>query len=106
MRTLLEVAIYAAKEVGEIQRERLFDEMETESKGEGDLVTEVDRLCDERIREIIRAHFPDHDVLSEEGPVGEGSPYKWIIDPLDGTLNYAHAYPFFVSPLVCRKERR
>lgn len=95
MTNFLEVAIYAAKEAGEIQRGRLFDEMKTEPKGEGDLVTEVDRLCDERIKEIIHTHFPDHGILSEEGSIGDGSPYKWIIDPLDGTLNYAHVYPFF-----------
>jgi myo-inositol-1(or 4)-monophosphatase len=58
------------------------------------LVTWVDQACDRLIRETIRAKYPDHDLLTEESvPTHNRSPYKWIIDPLDGTTNYAHHFP-------------
>lgn len=58
------------------------------------LVTWVDRAADRLIRQIIHARFPSHDFLTEESePTVRGSPYKWIIDPLDGTTNYAHHFP-------------
>jgi myo-inositol-1(or 4)-monophosphatase len=62
-----------------------------------DLVTSVDRACEERIVEILQRRFPDHSILAEEQTsiVGEPGGYRWIIDPLDGTTNFAHAYPHF-----------
>ena len=58
------------------------------------LVTAVDRQADRLIRATIRRRFPSHDFLTEEStPTGHGSAYKWIIDPLDGTTNYAHHFP-------------
>ncbi len=58
------------------------------------LVTEVDKKSEEKIIEIIKKDFPEHDILSEEvGKVGTASDTKWIIDPIDGTINYAHSIP-------------
>lgn len=58
------------------------------------LVTWVDRAADKIIRREISQQFPDHDFLTEESvPTKKGSAYKWIIDPLDGTTNYAHHFP-------------
>lgn len=58
------------------------------------LLTWVDGACDKRIRETILRRFPGHDLLTEESPpTRKQSTYKWIIDPLDGTTNYAHHYP-------------
>ena len=58
------------------------------------LVTAVDQAADRLIRSTIRRDYPGHDFLTEEStPTGRGSPYKWIIDPLDGTTNYAHHFP-------------
>ena len=58
------------------------------------LVTSVDQAADRLIREIINRQFPGHDTLTEESaPSSRGSPFKWIIDPLDGTTNYAHHFP-------------
>jgi myo-inositol-1(or 4)-monophosphatase len=60
-----------------------------------DLVTEVDRLSEAAIRAVIGHHFPSHSVLGEEvGETGSGD-YRWIVDPLDGTVNYAHGFPFY-----------
>src|SRR5689334_18610142 len=59
-----------------------------------DLVTTVDRAADRLIRRMIHSAFPTHDFLTEEStPTGRGSPYKWVIDPLDGTTNFAHGFP-------------
>lgn len=92
----LELAVQAAKEAGEIQMVRFGQPQSVTYKGEFDLVTEVDRLCDQAIQNTIHQTFPDHDILTEETPFqGKGSPWRWIIDPIDGTTNYARGFPFF-----------
>ena len=61
-----------------------------------DLVTEVDKKSETKIIEVIHKYFPDHNVLSEEaGDLMMSSDYVWIVDPIDGTVNYAHALPIF-----------
>ncbi len=58
------------------------------------LVTWVDHAADRIVRDTIQKRFPDHDLLTEESsPTTQGSPCKWIVDPLDGTTNFAHRYP-------------
>jgi myo-inositol-1(or 4)-monophosphatase len=92
----MEVAIAAAKEAGRIQRLHFGKPLSVEYKGEFNPVTEVDKLCDRAITQIIFDSFSDHDLLTEESPYQKkGSPWKWIIDPLDGTTNYLHGYPCF-----------
>ncbi len=96
MSSCLEVAIESAREAGNLQISRLSQSHQIEYKGEIDLVTDVDRACEDLIAQKITGHFPDHDILAEEGGGGrKNSEYKWIIDPLDGTTNYAHGYPLF-----------
>jgi myo-inositol-1(or 4)-monophosphatase len=103
--THFDLAIHAAKESGKIQLEWLGEEKRVELKGEINLVTEVDRICERRIVEIIKEAFPEHNILTEETPMPEGpSPYRWIIDPLDGTTNYAHGYPFFCTSVALELE--
>ncbi len=92
----LEVAIRAAKEAGEIQMKYFGRPQSVTYKGEFDPVTEVDRLCDRAIQETIRNNFPDHDILTEESPFQKkGSLWRWIVDPIDGTTNFARGFPFF-----------
>ncbi|MGQ9508118.1 MAG: inositol monophosphatase family protein [Thermodesulfobacteriota bacterium] len=92
----LEVAIAAAKEAGKIQKRYFGSSFQIEYKGEINPVTDVDRLCDRTISEILLQAFPEHDFLTEEAPFKKkGSPYRWIIDPIDGTTNYLHGYPCF-----------
>jgi myo-inositol-1(or 4)-monophosphatase len=92
----LQIAIAAAKEAGRIQMIRLGHSHPVEYKGEFNPVTEVDRLCEQAIVEMILNAFPDHDILTEETPFKEkGSSWKWIIDPIDGTTNYFHGFPCF-----------
>ena len=85
------VALAAAYRGGAYIRQRLDSVREIRHKGEIDLVTEVDLGSEKRIIEVIRASFPDHAILSEERGLLEGaSDHQWIIDPLDGTTNFAH----------------
>ena len=102
---LLAIAIRAVKESGGIQKEWLKKEKGVELKGEINLVTEVDTICEARIIEIIKKAFPEHNILTEETPMPEGSsPYRWIIDPLDGTTNYVHGYPCFCTSIALEQE--
>jgi myo-inositol-1(or 4)-monophosphatase len=96
--SFLTTAIHAAREAGAILLHHLGNLREIEVKNEQhlNLVTEADRNAELRIVEILLAAFPDHGVLGEEGGVrNPGATCKWIIDPLDGTTNYTHAFPIF-----------
>jgi len=95
--TVIDVAHEAARRAGAIIREGVAQTLQIDYKGEGanDPVTDVDRRSEAAIAETIRAHFPDHRILSEEGTTGGQDPrWRWIVDPLDGTVNYAHRLPF------------
>lgn len=92
-RTLIEAV---AREAGALVLERLHDRHIVQYKGEINLVTEADHLSEALIVERIHREFPGHDILTEESPeTANGSGFRWIIDPLDGTTNYAHGYPVF-----------
>ena len=94
----LAVATEAVLQAGAIQKERYGKAIEIHHKGEIDLVTEVDRACEDAIVATLRRHFPNHDIVTEETDLARtGSRYVWFTDPLDGTTNFAHGYPFFCS---------
>jgi len=95
------VAAEAALRAGAIQRERYGSAIEVSHKGTIDLVTEVDRACEDAILETLRSRVPDHDVVTEETPLERtGARHVWYVDPLDGTTNYAHGYPLFCASLA------
>lgn len=85
-----------------------FGKVAIEYKGEVDLVTEADRSSEKLIVERIRKQWPDHDLIGEEGSRREtGSDFRWYVDPLDGTTNFAHGYPVFcVSMALEHKGER
>ncbi|MBZ0204489.1 MAG: inositol monophosphatase [Ignavibacteria bacterium] len=87
----------AAEEAAKIQLEYFEKDFEIARKmNYSDLVTEVDKRCEAKIIEIIHNSFPDHNVLGEEGgDLHKKSEYVWIVDPIDGTVNYAHSLPIF-----------
>lgn len=92
----LEVAEQAAREAGVVLLENLGKVKTIEFKAKNSLVTEVDKMSEEIIINKIKSNFPTHDVFAEEsGRHSETSDHLWLIDPIDGTTNYAHAYPFF-----------
>lgn len=93
----LHVAIRAAQAAAHIHRSNLGADLGIKTKSSvTDLVTRVDGESERAIREIIGAAFPGHAVLGEEeGQNIAGGGHRWIVDPLDGTLNYAHGFPFY-----------
>jgi myo-inositol-1(or 4)-monophosphatase len=87
--------IKAAQAAGNLIQERINGKFTIEFKdGPNNLVTEVDKASEALIMDIIRKEFPDHFILSEEiGEIKMDSAYKWIIDPIDGTINFANGIP-------------
>ena len=101
MHDFLDTAVHAARLAGALQRERLWQEHVIAFKGETNLVTEVDRACEELVVGAIRGRYPGHDILAEENEYAPlQSAHKWIIDPLDGTTNYAHGFPWFAVSIA------
>jgi myo-inositol-1(or 4)-monophosphatase len=93
----LALAVEAARRGGAVLREglgKIRDVRTVGYKGEVDLVTEYDHASERLVVETIRRRFPTHRVLAEEGTTGGADEaHRWIIDPLDGTTNFAHGYP-------------
>ena len=93
---LLDTAIEAARSAGQEIVKRLPQERDVHSKGFRDIVTDADLAAQEALVSIIHARFPQHGILSEEGlESGSDAETIWVLDPLDGTTNYAHRYPCF-----------
>ncbi|MDD5170672.1 MAG: inositol monophosphatase family protein [Syntrophales bacterium] len=96
MNTYRELAIRTAQEAGLFLRRNINEAHQVEFKGEINLVTEADHKSETIIVTRIRETYPDHDIMMEESvDIDNGSPFRWVIDPLDGTTNYAHGYPVF-----------
>lgn len=90
----LHTAWEAANAAGEIIRASWDKPKSIDYKGAIDLVTSTDTECERTIVEIIRRNHPAHAILAEEETIdGERQEYRWIVDPLDGTTNFAHGYP-------------
>lgn len=101
LNVFLDAAVNAAKAAGLYSKGRFGTKLSVEMKGEINPVTEVDKESERLIVERLRAQFPDHDLLGEEGQgQRKDSPYKWIIDPLDGTVNYSHGYPLYAVSIA------
>src|SRR5579863_6607605 len=94
--TFLPAMSAIAREAGALLMQYFQKHIKIEYKGDADLVTAADRASEALIRERIQQQFPGHDVLGEEqGLNDQGSDYRWYVDPLDGTTNFAHGYPVF-----------
>lgn len=98
----LDIATEAALAAGAVLQHYWGNLEEIQEKGRpGDLVTEADAEAEAVVLKVLGRHFPDHQILAEEsGQQGnQSSAYLWAIDPLDGTTNYAHQYPFFATSI-------
>ena len=92
----LTIAVAAARKSASILRRAYGQAHNVSHKGLVDLVTEQDKRSEASILRTIRAAFPEHAILAEEGgATSQTSAHRWIVDPLDGTTNYAHGYPVF-----------
>lgn len=93
-----------AREAGSLLMDYFRQHVKIEYKGDVDLVTVADRNSEALILERIRHQFPTHDVMGEEGTrIETGSDYKWYVDPLDGTTNFAHGFPVFCVSLAVER---
>jgi len=110
MNPMLNIGVRAARAAGRVITKNMnrLDSIRIEKKGRNDFASDVDREAEAEIVETLLKAFPDHGILAEEsGQLGNAdSDYQWIIDPLDGTLNFIHGYPHFsVSIAVYEKGR-
>jgi myo-inositol-1(or 4)-monophosphatase len=101
-----QIAAEATRIAGKIQRERFHTDFAVRNKGAVDLVTEVDMACEDAVREFLAKASPGTPVLGEEeGLSGEGVTL-WIVDPLDGTTNFAHGLPVFCCTVALEEKGR
>jgi myo-inositol-1(or 4)-monophosphatase len=96
-----------AREAGALLMQYFHQGLKIEYKGDADLVTAADRASETLIRERVSKQFPSHDVMGEEqGLKDRGSEYRWYVDPLDGTTNFAHGYPVFAVSMALEHRSR
>jgi myo-inositol-1(or 4)-monophosphatase len=102
----LEAAVEIAQEAGQILREEFARPPHIAYKGDADLVTQADKRSERAIVERLTKYFPDHAIAAEEGTGHEAnSEFRWHVDPLDGTTNFAHGYPCFcVSIALAQRD--
>ena len=85
-----------AREAGRVQLDGLGKSHKIDYKGVINIVTEIDKKCESLIVGELQSKYPDYDVIAEEGSGRRcSSSFRWLVDPLDGTVNYAHNFPFF-----------
>jgi myo-inositol-1(or 4)-monophosphatase len=104
---ILELAVRLARAAGAIQRDRYETRLQIRTKSAPiDLVTEVDHACEALIVEALEAERPGDAILAEEGGGGDrpGAAWRWVVDPLDGTTNYAHGYPRFCVSIGVERD--
>ena len=100
MNSFLDVAIETAREAGAILLAEFDRPVNISYKGDVDIVTQADKRSEQAIVARLRSHFPKHAIVAEEGGGNESdSPFRWHVDPLDGTTNFAHGYPCFCVSL-------
>lgn len=107
MASFLETAAEIAREAGALLINYFERRVAFELKGDFDLVTEADRASEKLVVERLRSHFPAHSIVAEEGGGHDtGSEFRWYVDPLDGTTNFAHGYPMFNITLALEQMGR
>lgn len=106
MQQLKEFTINITHQAGALLMEKFTQAIEISYKGDIDIVTEADKMSEKIIIDAIAQNFPDHGILSEESPATlAGAKMRWIIDPLDGTTNYAHGYPVFCVSIALERGK-
>ncbi|OPY13004.1 MAG: Inositol-1-monophosphatase [Syntrophus sp. PtaB.Bin001] len=107
MSEFTEFAVQTAREAGLLLKDRLNAPHKIDYKGAINLVTETDRMSEALILERLQQRFPNHSILTEESAESDkDSDFRWIIDPLDGTTNYAHGYPVFCVSIALEHKKR
>jgi fructose-1,6-bisphosphatase/inositol monophosphatase family enzyme len=100
-----DTALAAARAAGEIQKAYYGTILNVDQSTKHDVKLEADRLCEKAIIEAIRHDWPDHAILTEEaGTVGGDGDCWWLIDPLDGTVNFFYGIPYFCTSVACYRR--
>ncbi len=102
MHGMVNIAVRAARRAGELMIRQLnrLESLEITEKSRNEYVTEVDRIAEDAIIEVIYDHYPDHSILAEESGQRGSNEFQWIIDPLDGTTNFIHGFPVFAVSIA------
>ena len=103
---MLNTAIRAARSAGDLilRSADKVDQLHIDQKGKNDYVSEVDRMVERDIINIIKTAYPDHAILAEESGAHQGNDYVWIIDPLDGTTNFLHGFPQYAVSIALKHK--
>lgn len=105
MPSFVDAAVQIARESGALLSDFLARRVGFDLKGDFDLVTEADRASEKLVIQRLTEHFPEHGIVAEEGGGHESaSPYRWYVDPLDGTTNFAHGFPIFNVTLGLERD--
>lgn len=104
MSSFLETAIKAAKSAGDLLKENYYKDKEVDSYEQYDIKLELDVMSQNLISEVILNDFPDHSIIGEEGDsLSNNSEYHWVVDPIDGTVNYFYGIPHFCVSIALKK---
>lgn len=106
MHPFINIATQAARSASRIMLSFVdrLDELKVSKKGMRDLVSKVDEACEQEIIAQIQKTYPNHNILGEEsGLINHDSDYTWVIDPLDGTMNFLHGMPHFCISIAVKK---
>ena len=104
MSSFLETAIQAAKSAGDLLKEHYYKDKEVDSYEQYDIKLELDVMSQNLISEVILNDFPDHSIIGEEGDsLSNQSQYHWVVDPIDGTVNYFYGIPHFCVSIALKK---
>ena len=108
MHPMINIATKAARKAGSIMLRHIdcLDTITVSKKGHNDFVSEIDRQCEQVIIDTIHAVYPQHGILGEESGRHSGDEVTWVIDPLDGTLNYLHGFPHFCVSIAVKRQDR
>lgn len=104
MHPMLNMAVRAARSAGSLILRYVdrIDTLHVEAKSFKDFVSEVDRLAEEQIVQVLHKAYPSHGILAEEGSARPGEEFLWVIDPLDGTTNFLHGFPVFAVSIALK----
>ena len=104
MHPMVNVAVRAARSAGNIIVRHIdrLDRIQIETKGENDFVSDVDRMAEDEIRAVLGQAYPEHAIIGEERGGAEDADYVWLVDPLDGTLNYLRGFPQFAVSIALK----
>jgi myo-inositol-1(or 4)-monophosphatase len=108
MQPMLNIAVRAARSAGDLilRSADNVGRLHIDQKGKNDYASEVDRMAEREIINIVKAAFPEHAILAEESGKHKGNDFVWVIDPLDGTTNFLHGFPQYAVSIALKYKGR